>query len=72
MLDEQEMTMNFEETGEKKVTGEGRGCAGLAQGVNETHKLNETSRKGKGKGMDQKENMEEREKMEAKEFSSRA
>ena len=42
------------------------------KGVNETHKLNGTSGKGKGKGMDEKENMEEREKMDAMGFSSRA
>ena len=29
---------------------EGRGCAGLVQGRDETHKLNETSGNGKGKG----------------------
>ena len=38
------------ETGEKKVTREGRGCTGLVQGGDETHKMNETSGKGKGKG----------------------
>ena len=56
-VDDQKMSMNFAETGEKKVMREGRGCAGLVQGGDETHrknetsgKGNETSRKGKGKG----------------------
>ena len=31
-VDVQKMTMNFAETGEKKVTREGRGSAGLVQG----------------------------------------
>ena len=38
------------ETGEKKVTREGRGCTGLVQGGDETHEMNETRGKGKGKG----------------------
>ena len=31
-VDDQEITTNFEDKGEKKVTREGRGCAGLALG----------------------------------------
>ena len=34
----------------KEVTREDRGCAGLVQGGDETHEMNETSRKGRGKG----------------------
>ena len=49
-VDDQKMTMNFAETGGKKDTREGRGCAGLVQGGDETHRMNETSGKGKGKG----------------------
>ena len=48
-VDDWKMTRNFAETGEKKVTREGRGCAGLVQGEDETHRMNETSAKGKGK-----------------------
>ena len=49
-VDEQEMTMNFEETGEKKVTREGRGCAGLVQGGgDETHRDERHQRKRQGK-----------------------
>ena len=49
-VDEQRTTMNIAETGEKKVAREGRGCAGLVQGRDETHMMNETSGKGRGKG----------------------
>ena len=49
-VDKQEIMTNFEDKGEKKVTREGGGCAGLVQGRDETHKLNKTSGKGKGKG----------------------
>ena len=48
-VDDQKMTLNFAETGEKKVTREGRGTAGLVQGRDETHRMNETSGKGEGK-----------------------
>ena len=34
----------------RKATREGRGCAGLVQGGDETHRMNETCGKGKGKG----------------------
>ena len=49
-VDNQKMTMNLAETGGKKDTREGRGCAGLVQGGDETHRMNETSGKGRGKG----------------------
>ena len=49
-VDDQKMTMNFAETGEKEDTREGGGCAGHVQGRDETHRRNETSGKGKGKG----------------------
>ena len=47
---EKEVQAKDVETGEQKVTGKGRGCTGLVQGGDETHGMNETSRKGKGKG----------------------
>ena len=53
-VDDRKMTRNFAETGEKKVTRKGRGCAGLVQGRDETHRMNETSGKGKGKGREGK------------------
>ena len=34
----------------RKATREGRGCAGLVQGGDEMHRMNETCGKGKGKG----------------------
>ena len=49
-VDEQEMMMDFEGKGEKKVVREGRGSAGLVQGGDETHRMNETCGKSKGKG----------------------
>ena len=55
---EKEVQAKDVETGEKRVTREGRGCTSLVQGGDETHRKNE-----------EKENMEGREKMEAKEFS---
>ena len=36
-VDDQEMMTNFEDKGEKKVTREGRGRAGLVQGVDAGH-----------------------------------
>ena len=47
---EKEVQAKDVETGEKKVTREGRGCTGLVQGGDETHEMNESSRRGKGKG----------------------
>ena len=47
---EKEVQAKGAETGEKKVTREGRGRAGLVQGGDETHRMNETSGNGKGKG----------------------
>ena len=49
-VDNQEMVTNFEDKGEKKVTRERRGCAGLVQGVDETHRMNKTCGKSEGKG----------------------
>ena len=49
-VDDQEMMTNFEDKGERKVTREGRGRAGLGQGRDETHRMNETCGKSKGKG----------------------
>ena len=46
---ELEMRETKEEVG-RKATREGRGCAGLVQGGDETHRMNETCGKGKGKG----------------------
>ena len=46
---ELEMRETKEEVG-RKATREGRGCAGLVQGGDETHRTNETCGKGKGKG----------------------
>ena len=49
-VDDQERMTNFEDKGEKKVTREGRGRAGLVQRGDETHRMNETCGKSKGKG----------------------
>ena len=49
-VDEQRMTMNFAETGEKKVTRERQRMRRSGPRGDETHRMNETSRKGKGKG----------------------
>ena len=49
-VDNQEMVTNFEDKGEKKVTRERRGCAGLVQGGDETHRMNKTCGKSEGKG----------------------
>ena len=49
-VDDQELMTNFEYKGEKTVTREGRGRAGLVQGEDETHRMNETCGKSKGKG----------------------
>ena len=68
-VDDQKMMTKFEDKGEKKVTREGRGRAGLVQGADETHRMNETCGKSKGKGTEEKENTEERETREAKAFS---
>ena len=46
----QEVTMRLNVEVGRKATREGRGCAGLVQGVDETRKLNEASGRGKGKG----------------------
>ena len=47
---EQNVTMSPEDEVGRKVTREGRGCAGLVQERDETHRMNETCGKGKGKG----------------------
>ena len=47
-VDDRKMTRNFAETGEKKVTREGRGCAGLVQGRDESGKGKGKGREGKG------------------------
>ena len=47
---EKEVQTKDVETGEKKVTREDRGCAGLVQGGDETHEMNETRGQGRGKG----------------------
>ena len=49
-VDDQEVMTNFEDKCEKKVMREGRGRAGLVQGGDETHRMNETCGKSKGKG----------------------
>ena len=49
-VDDQEVMMNFADKCEKKVTIEGRGRAGLVQRGDETHRMNETCGKSKGKG----------------------
>ena len=48
--EEQNVKMSSEDDVGRKATREGRGCAGLVQGGNETHRMNETCGKGKGKG----------------------
>ena len=47
---EQNVTMSPEDEVGRKATREGRGCAGLVQGGDEMHRVNETCGKGKGKG----------------------
>ena len=47
---EQNVTMSPEDEVGRKATREGRGCAGLVQGGDETHRMDETCGKGKGKG----------------------
>ena len=47
---EQNVTMSPKDEVGRKSTREGRGCAGLVQGGDETHRMNETCGKGKGKG----------------------
>ena len=47
---EQNVTMSPEDEVGRKATRECRGCAGLVQGEDETHRMNETCGKGKGKG----------------------
>ena len=44
-VDDQEVMTNFEDRGEKKVTREGRGRAGPAQGGDETHRMKRERRK---------------------------
>ena len=46
----QNVTMSPEDEVGRKATREGRGCAGLVQGGDEMHRVNETCGKGKGKG----------------------
>ena len=48
--EEQNVKMSPEDEVGRKATREGRGCAGLVQGGDETHRMNETCGKGKGKG----------------------
>ena len=48
--EEQNVKMSPEDDVGRKATREGRGCAGLVQGGDETHRMNETCGKGKGKG----------------------
>ena len=48
--EEQNVKMTPEDEVGRKATREGRGCAGLVQGGDETHRMNETCGKGKGKG----------------------
>ena len=45
---EQNVKMSPENEVGRKATREGRGCAGLVQGGDETHRMNETCGKGKG------------------------
>ena len=47
---EQNLKMSPEDEFGRKATREGRGCAGLVQGGDETHRVNETCGNGKGKG----------------------
>ena len=47
---EQNVKMSLEDQVGRKATREGRGCAGLVQGEDETHRMNETCGKSKGKG----------------------
>ena len=48
--EEQDVTRELELEVGRTGTREGRGCAGLVQGGDETHKLNEACGKGKGNG----------------------
>ena len=68
-VDERRITMNFAEAGEKKVTREGRGCAGLVQGEMRRTGCTRPAEKAKEKRTEEKVNTEERETREAKAFS---
>ena len=48
--EEQNVKMSPADDVGREATTEGRGCAGLVQGGDETHRMNETCGKGKGKG----------------------
>ena len=55
----QNVKMSPEDEVGRKATREGRGCAGLVQGGDEMHRVNETCSTGRAKGTEEKENMEE-------------
>ena len=56
---EQILQMSPEDELGRKATREGRGCAGLVQGGDETHRRTRPVAKARAKGTEEKKNMEE-------------